>query len=40
MPSQAAAYAYVLNRNFRRINKLHGKAPIDARPYHDEGQSL
>ncbi len=35
-----AAYAYVLNRNFRRINKLHGKAPIDARPYQDEGQDL
>ena len=33
-----AAYAYVLNRNFRRINKLHGKAPLDARPYQDENQ--
>ncbi len=31
------AYAYVLNRNFRRINKKHGKAPLDARPYQHEG---
>ncbi len=35
-PMPGWLYRLVLNRQFRRVNQQHGRAPIDARPYWPE----